>query len=129
MLTGRLSGGSLVTSRPRSSIRPEVGASKPPIIRRVVVLPQPDGPSKLKNSPSRTSRSMWSTATASPNFLTTSTSLTSTVGNAALLPGARDLLRHVVPVPAKDMVAQDGCQGNEAPRLRVGAGAIFVGFG
>ena len=28
-------------------------ASNPPIIRRVVVLPQPDGPSRLKNSPSR----------------------------------------------------------------------------
>ena len=41
---------------------PEVGCSKPPIIRRVVVLPQPDGPRRLKNSPSWTSRLMWSTA-------------------------------------------------------------------
>ncbi len=59
-------------------MRPDVGSSKPPIMRRVVVLPQPDGPSSEKNSPSRTSRSMWSTATTSPNFLTTSTSRTST---------------------------------------------------
>ena len=51
MLTGRLSGGSRVTSRPRSSIVPLVGRSKPPIIRRVVVLPQPDGPRSEKNSP------------------------------------------------------------------------------
>ena len=51
MLTGRLSGGSVVTSRPRSRMRPPVGSSKPPIIRRVVVLPQPDGPSSEKNSP------------------------------------------------------------------------------
>ena len=50
----------------RSSIRPEVGCSKPPIMRRVVVLPQPDGPRRLKNSPVTTSRSMWSTANASP---------------------------------------------------------------
>src|SRR6476661_7998580 len=64
-------------------MRPEVGASKPPIIRSVVVLPQPDGPRRLKNSPSTTSRSMWSTATASPNILTTSTSLTSTVATFA----------------------------------------------
>ena len=63
MLTLRLYGGSQVTSWPWSSIRPDVGSSKPPIIRRVVVLPQPDGPRRLKNSPSRTSRSMWSTAT------------------------------------------------------------------
>ena len=51
MFTGRLSGGSRVTSRPRSSIGPLVGRSKPPIIRRVVVLPQPDGPRSEKNSP------------------------------------------------------------------------------
>ena len=51
MLTGRLSGGSFVTSRPRSTIRPPVGSSKPPIIRSVVVLPQPDGPRSEKNSP------------------------------------------------------------------------------
>ena len=44
MFTGRLSGGSRVMSRSRSRIRPPVGSSKPPIIRRVVVLPQPDGP-------------------------------------------------------------------------------------
>jgi hypothetical protein len=30
---------------------PEVGVSKPAIIRSVVVLPQPDGPSIEKNSP------------------------------------------------------------------------------
>src|SRR5215212_4832408 len=41
---------------------PDVGGSNPPIIRRVVVLPQPDGPRRLKNSPSRTSRSIASTA-------------------------------------------------------------------
>ena len=43
MLTGRLSGGSLVMSRPRSRIVPLVGSSNPPIIRKVVVLPQPEG--------------------------------------------------------------------------------------
>src|SRR5687768_11396335 len=69
-------------------MRPDVGCSKPPIIRRVVVLPQPDGPSRLKNSPSRTSRSMWSTATASPNFLTTSTRRTSMSADTQWLSGA-----------------------------------------
>ena len=64
----------------RSSMRPEVGSSNPPIIRRVVVLPQPDGPRREKNSPSSTSRSMWSTAIASPKRLTTSTRRTSTAG-------------------------------------------------
>src|SRR5689334_8188017 len=43
-------------------MRPEVGCSKPAISRRVVVLPQPDGPSREKNSPLATVRSMLSTA-------------------------------------------------------------------
>src|SRR5215210_233291 len=52
-------------------IRPAVGASNPAIIRRVVVLPEPDGPSIEKNSPSATSRSMPPTATTSPNRFST----------------------------------------------------------
>ena len=69
MLTGRLSGGSVVMSRPRSSIRPAVGSSKPPIIRRVVVLPQPLGPSIEKNSPDRMSIETRSTARTSRKCL------------------------------------------------------------
>ena len=38
--------------------RPLGGSSKPAIIRSVVVLPQPLGPSRVKNSPSAMSRSM-----------------------------------------------------------------------
>ena len=38
-------------SLPSSRICPEVGCSKPAIMRSVVVLPQPDGPSIEKNSP------------------------------------------------------------------------------
>ncbi len=41
-----------VTSSPSSKIWPEVGSSSPAIMRSVVVLPQPDGPSRQKNSPS-----------------------------------------------------------------------------
>jgi hypothetical protein len=39
-----------------------LGCSKPPIIRSVVVLPQPDGPSIEKNSPDRMSIDTRSTA-------------------------------------------------------------------
>ena len=42
-----------MTSAPWSRTRPAVGSSKPAIIRSVVVLPEPDGPSIEKNSPSR----------------------------------------------------------------------------
>ncbi len=50
MFTARLFGGTGPMSCPASSIRPEVGFSNPASIRIIVVLPQPDGPSKAKNS-------------------------------------------------------------------------------
>src|SRR5207244_3799478 len=43
-----------VTSSPPSRILPEVGSSRPAIIRSVVVLPQPEGPRRQKKSPSGT---------------------------------------------------------------------------
>ena len=42
-----------MTSVPASSTRPASGSSKPAISRSVVVLPEPDGPSSVKNSPAR----------------------------------------------------------------------------
>ena len=38
-------------SSPSKKICPLVGVSKPAIILKVVVLPQPEGPSKVTNSP------------------------------------------------------------------------------
>src|SRR6476659_1804316 len=58
-----------LTSSPASSIVPLVGSSKPAIIRSVVVLPDPEGPSIVKNSPGAISRSIPPTATTSPYFL------------------------------------------------------------
>jgi hypothetical protein len=51
MLTSRLCGGTFVTSVPCRYTVPAVGSSKPATIRIVVVLPQPEGPSREKNSP------------------------------------------------------------------------------
>ena len=67
VLTSRRYGGSAATSRPASSIAPAVGSSKPPIIRSVVVLPQPDGPSSATNRPRSISSDSSSTATTSSN--------------------------------------------------------------
>src|ERR1700674_4204701 len=58
-----------VTSSPPSRMRPEVGSSRPAIMRNVVVLPQPEGPSKQKKSPSRTVKEESRTATNSANTL------------------------------------------------------------
>src|SRR5215468_916394 len=70
-------------------MRPSVGASNPAIIRRHVVLPEPDGPSIEKNSPSRTSRSTPSTAVTVPNRLTMPSMRTATPSPAVEgVPGA-----------------------------------------
>src|SRR5215471_10513105 len=53
-------------SRPRMSIFPELGASKPVSILIVVDLPAPLGPRKPKNCPGATRRLTSSTATRSP---------------------------------------------------------------
>ena len=50
---------------------PPVTASSPEIMRRVVVLPQPEGPSSATNSPLVIVRSMGLTAKLSPNFFST----------------------------------------------------------
>src|SRR5215218_2458291 len=68
-------------SSPPRVIRPVSGCSKPAIIRRVVVFPDPDGPSRVKNSPSPTCRSTPSTATTSPYVLRAPSTATS--ANAA----------------------------------------------
>src|SRR6185436_15397071 len=64
----RRSGGRLVRSLPSKEIVPESGRSRPAIIRRVVVLPQPDGPSNPKNSPCATSRETSATARVDPKL-------------------------------------------------------------
>ena len=53
-------------SAPSSTIRPDVGFSNPAIMRSVVVLPHPDGPSSEKNSPAAISSRRRSTAVTSP---------------------------------------------------------------
>src|SRR6266511_3295157 len=58
-------------------MRPSSGRSKPAMSLSVVVLPEPDGPSRVKNSPAGISRSTRSTATTSPYVLRMPSSRTS----------------------------------------------------
>src|ERR1043165_4953942 len=58
-----------VTSSSPRKICPEVGSSRPAIMRKVVVLPQPEGPSRQKNSPSPTVKLEFSPAVKSANSL------------------------------------------------------------
>src|SRR5450432_4894876 len=61
--------GKAVMSRPLTTMAPSSGNSNPAVIRRVVVLPQPDGPRNETSSPSPTLRSKSWTATWPPKRL------------------------------------------------------------
>ena len=64
MATLRSRAASSLTRRPASRISPAVADSSPAIMRKVVVLPQPEGPSRHTTSPASTARSTASTATS-----------------------------------------------------------------
>src|SRR5919107_4353953 len=70
----RRAGASRVTSRSPIVIRPELISSRPPIDRRRVVFPHPDGPTRTMNSPSAIVIETSSTATTPPanSFVTLS---------------------------------------------------------
>ena len=64
MAMSRSLAGTWLTSRPSMERVPEEIDSRPAIIRSVVVLPHPDGPSSTMNSPWRTSSETASAAGA-----------------------------------------------------------------
>src|SRR5262245_3576401 len=59
-----------LTTLPPIRISPAVGVSRPAIMRRRVVFPEPEGPRKTRNSPSRVSRFTSLTAPSSPSLNT-----------------------------------------------------------
>src|SRR2546421_2866978 len=69
-------GGTSVTSSPPISTSPSLTSSSPAIMRSVVLLPQPEGPTSTTNSLSAISRSMPRTAKVSSYFLTRLRSVT-----------------------------------------------------
>jgi hypothetical protein len=56
MLTSRLLGYFVVTSTPSMKTRPALACSSPAIVRSVVVLPQPEGPSNVTSVPGSISK-------------------------------------------------------------------------
>lgn len=65
----RLRAGTGVTRWPPMWTSPSVGFSRPAMVRRSVVFPHPEGPTRTRSSPSRISMSMPSTASTSPKRL------------------------------------------------------------
>src|SRR5215470_11511974 len=77
MAMSRSFGGTSLTTSPPIIISPSVMSSRPAIMRSVVDLPQPDGPTRTTNSWSAISRSMPRTASTSSKRLTILRNLTS----------------------------------------------------
>src|SRR5215218_7369897 len=89
----RLNGGRAAIGSPPMRISPAVGGSKPAIIRRVVVFPEPEAPSSVRNSPDAMSSERSSTAANSPNrFVRCRSSRSGWDGTCGLLGGL-----HLVP--------------------------------
>src|SRR5713226_10642742 len=86
-----------LTRRPPMRISPEVGSSRPAIIRSRVVLPEPEGPRRTRNSPSRLSRSTLATAPTFPrlntlvSFLVSTTAMDLSLSSLPLVEDAPDL--------------------------------------
>src|SRR5262245_25123615 len=97
----RAEAGNAVTSSRSSRMRPEVGSSSPAIIRKVVVLPQPDGPRMTKNEPCSTVKFTPFTALNVPNDLAT---------NSALI-SAMALIRKMADDHESQRARQDGDEG------------------
>src|SRR4051812_27424020 len=66
MAMSRSGGATSLTTSPPIRTSPEVARSRPAAIRRTVVFPDPDGPTRTRNSPSATIRSRSSTASVPP---------------------------------------------------------------
>ena len=66
MATSRSVAGRAVTSSSPIRMAPEVALSSPAIMRRVVVLPHPEGPSRVTSSPFSMRNETRSTARTSP---------------------------------------------------------------
>src|ERR1700724_1412428 len=78
------------TTRPAMLISPDVGCSRPATQRKVVVLPQPEGPSRTTISPAGTAKLTPSIA-GRPTENCLRRSLTSSVAVMILLPRRRSL--------------------------------------
>ena len=75
-----------VTSSSPIAIRPVSGSTKPAIIRSVVVLPQPDGPSSTTNSPCAIVRLTSSTTRTPPYDLQTPSTETLAIAPQRVIP-------------------------------------------
>src|SRR5919198_6325157 len=76
-------GGTSFTIRPPIEIVPSLIRSRPATMRSAVDFPQPDGPTRIRNSPSATSRLTSRRATTRPGYtLVTASNVTPAIASA-----------------------------------------------
>src|SRR5262245_46441803 len=112
-------GGTSLTTVPPIVTSPSVMSSSPAIMRRVVLLPQPDGPTSTTNSLSTMSRSMPRTASVSSYFLTSLCSATCAMPDLSTLGGAcrqaGDVVVHQEGVDQQRRRGTEQCAGHDLP--------------
>src|ERR1043166_4239644 len=86
----RRCGGKVSMRRSPNRTRPVSSSQKPATMRNSVVLPQPDGPSSVKNSPSRTAIDTLSTAGTVPNVRATPSIVIAVTRTSAISARAAD---------------------------------------
>src|SRR3989454_8912296 len=118
MPTPRLRGGTSLTTRPSKRIRPASGRSKPAITRSVVVLPQPEPPTRETSSPWPISREIPSTAVDAPKRFVRRSRLMRTSAGELLEPAlhAPLLVRRIARLDEVDV--DQGHLGNLLPPHR-----------
>src|ERR671935_252624 len=119
----RRRGASIVTSRPPMWILPPLASSRPAIIRRSVVLPHPEGPTRTMNSPSPISNSTPSTARTplGKTFVSWSSRISATAGRLRALGPRVDDEQAVTATAAEDARAGVARLLDQLDRLLGGA--------
>src|SRR5688500_13827115 len=125
MAMSRSLGDSVLTTRLPMRSTPLVMSSRPATMRSAVLLPQPDGPTRTRNSPSVISRSRSFTAwNPFSYFLLIFSRMTSAMVSSRLVAGADSALDRAGGQPADDVALQELEQRHRRDRRQDRAGAV-----
>src|ERR1700719_310248 len=123
MAMSRSLGGRSLTICPPMTMSPALVSSSPAIMRKVVLLPQPEGPTSTTNSWSAMSRSMPCTTSRSANRFTTLLSVTCAMALSLRRAGgeAGDVVVHEEGVDhQRRRGGEQRCGHDHAPLIDVG---------
>ena len=125
MAMPRLAGGVVFTVSPAILISPALASSSPAMMRNSVDFPQPEGPTKITNSPSSTDRSMPCSTSVEPKVFLIFESSRAVIGRilsyalSPLAPPSSVPSGHLLPPGEKGV---RGCDHKGYPSPLVGEG-------